>query len=503
MRTRLAFSRLAFCAAFTAGHAWAQAPLNAIDWLEDPAPLVLAPQSPVAQSAAPSTVVTQPLDGPRLDGTGLISAQSIGLPQSFWGTSDPDDLIMLMTQFTPEGLPAVRDMVKRILLADLTPPQTGEDGKLFIARIDVLIRLGALDQASALIDQANTLTPAIMAKRFDLALLQGHEDRACQLIAARPSLSPTRAAQVFCLARAGEWTLAALTLDNAAALGEIPEELATELARFLDPDLAEALPPMPAGKMTPLAYRLADAMAEAPGTQTLPLAYTHLDLPQSAGWKAQITAAERLTRAGCIPPDQLLSLYEAQRPAASGGIWDRARAIQDLQSGLTRRDVGAVARSLPIAWDQLDRAGLALAVAPALAPYLADMPLTGRAGHLAFVTQLLTEQSETAARTRSFATPFEAALGAIAQGNAAPKTDLPPASQAVLAAFTEPPNPGPYMALLNSGKLGEASLRALLALHSAPNTDQEDITQALSFFRAIGMEALARQAGLQILLTEA
>ena len=68
---------------------------------------------------------------------------------------------------------------------------------------------------------------------------------------------------------------------------------------------------------------------------TLPLAFAHAELRDTAGWKSQIESAERLARAGVIAPNVLLGLYTERLPAASGGVWDRAAAFQRFESALT------------------------------------------------------------------------------------------------------------------------------------------------------------------------
>ena len=81
---------------------------------------------------------------------------------------------------------------------------------------------------------------------------------------------------------------------------------------------------------------------------SLPLAFTYADLSDNAGWKAQIEAAERLSRAGAIAPNLLLGLYTSQKPAASGGVWDRVAAFQGLDTAVAKGDVRAVDQEMPM-----------------------------------------------------------------------------------------------------------------------------------------------------------
>ena len=77
---------------------------------------------------------------------------------------------------------------------------------------------------------------------------------------ATPDLAPTFPARIFCLARAGDWNAAALTLRTAQALGYVTPEEDALLQRFLEPELddGETLPPP--DKPTPLVWRMFEAI---------------------------------------------------------------------------------------------------------------------------------------------------------------------------------------------------------------------------------------------------
>ncbi|MES2541924.1 MAG: hypothetical protein V4583_15285, partial [Pseudomonadota bacterium] len=98
---------------------------------------------------------------------------------------------------------------------------------------------------------------------------------------------------------------------------------------FLDPDLFEGEPVPPApSPVTPLDWMIYAAIGEPLPTEGLPIAFSYAELSPRVGWKSQIEAAERLTRAGTIPPNVILGLYTEREPAASGGVWDRVATFQ-------------------------------------------------------------------------------------------------------------------------------------------------------------------------------
>ena len=96
------------------------------------------------------------------------------------------------------------------------------------------------------------------------------------------------------------------------------------------------MPPAP-NPVTPLDWKMYEAIGEPLPTEGLPIAFSYAELGPRAGWKAQIEAAERLTRAGTIPPNVILGLYTEREPAASGGVWDRVEAFQDFEAALAAR----------------------------------------------------------------------------------------------------------------------------------------------------------------------
>ena len=95
-------------------------------------------------------------------------------------------------------------------------------------------------------------------------LLTGDEDRSCTALIAQPHLSQDYAAQIFCKARRGDWSSAALTLEAAHALELLPPEELALLDRFLSPELFEGRAeylPQP-DNPDPLSFRLFEAIGE-------------------------------------------------------------------------------------------------------------------------------------------------------------------------------------------------------------------------------------------------
>jgi hypothetical protein len=471
------------------------------EWLSD---TVTRPHSDIATSALPPEVTVMPLGAVTLDAVGLLPASITGLPPALWGASETETLARLFRAQPVQGLPAVQSFTETLALAELDPPADAvpDDPGLFLARIDMLLARGALDPAQALIERAGAADAEVFRRWFDVALLTDSADRACQTMAASPDIAPTLPARILCLARAGDWPAAALTLDTGEALGRITTAEGDLIARFLDPELFEGEPPLPPDpELTPLAFLMRAAIGERPATTGLPLAFAHADLSDLAGWNVQLDASERLIRSGAIEPGQWLAIYTARVPSASGGVWDRVAALQGFDAALLAGDAVETAARLAPAWEAMTAGGLETAFAETYAPRLLRLPLTGEAGVLARRIALLSSVYEDVAQRAVPQTEVERFAFEIARGRPAPPpSGAPLMTQAVAAAFAADPPPHRYAWFVENDRLGEALLRAALVL-SDEARDPDDVTDALTLYRAVGLEDLARRAALQLILT--
>ncbi|SFI35755.1 hypothetical protein [Jannaschia pohangensis] len=482
------------------------APDSAIPWLSDSlaAPTPVTPARPEEPAATPLTqreISVMPIGQTRRDAVGLLPTGLTGLPRDTFAASDPDRLAQLISQLPGDAMPAMQDLALMLLLAELDAPRVSSDpDMLFFARVDGLLRFGALDQAQALMERAGATDPKAFRRWWDTSLLTGFDTRACDAMTANPGVAPTLPARIFCLTRTGDWAAAMLTLDTGRAIGAITEEEDLLLAHFLDPELFEGEPPpIPPRPMTPLAFRLLDGIGETPSTLDLPLAFAAADLRPTSGWKAQIEAAERLVRVQALDPNRLLALYTEGRPSASGGVWDRAAAIQRLDTALLSGDPAQVNDSLPQAVVSMRDAGLLVPFAKLYGERLAQIPLEGATAELALRVGLLSSAYEAVARTAAPVTPRDAFATAIALGDAPGTLPPGPLARAIADGMTGEP-PEHLTSLANSGRLGEALFEAAILLADGAETDPQDIADALAFFRSVGMQDVARRTALQLLL---
>ncbi|WP_114284054.1 hypothetical protein [Candidatus Halocynthiibacter alkanivorans] len=495
-------------------------PLSAIDWLSDSLarPVVRPPvRDPgvylgvdvdkVVATALPGPVSVAPLDGPLSDAVGLLPPSVTGLPAGLWGQSDSATIARLIADpgASASGfLPATRDLYRMLLLAELNPPaDSSRQMTLFLARIDALLAMGALEEAKALMERQGAQQPRVFRRLFDTGLLLGTENQVCDQLRDGSGLAPTYPARIFCLARGGDWDAAALTLGTARALGFLDPDEEALMTRFLDPILFEGdflLPPP--GKPSPLEFRIYEAVGYSLPSAPLPLAYSQADLRSNTGWKARLEASERLARAGAISPNQLYGIYTAYVPAASGGVWDRVAAVQEFDAALISGDAQAVSDTLRPAWQAMISVNLERPFADIYGARLSLFTLEDTSAALAFEIGLLSASYESVAARYTASTNREDFLAGLASGQPVAPLRLDPVSQAIADGFSRSEVPARLQGLVDNDQLGEAILRAIKLLNTGAAGDFNKIADSLSFFRAVGLEDTARRAALELMILD-
>ena len=499
----------------------ADAPLSAIDWLSKSVTTPAGPvgkrqpnwlnEPPVASGGAlPEAVATTSLDKPALDAIGLISPEVSGLPADLWGAGLTEEIAAALTRSRAELLPAMQQLLLTMLLAEAQAPiDNGNRGLLLLARVDKLMALGALEQAKALLDIAGPVSPELFRRTFDAAILTGDENTACQQLEAAPGLAPTLPTRVFCLARGGEWDAAALTLNTARALGQVSPDQADLLSRFLDPELyeEEALPALP-NPVTPLDWKIYEAIGETLPTSALPVAFAYAELSPNAGWKAQLEAAERLTRAGTIAPNVLYGLYTERRAAASGGVWERVAHFQSFDTAMASGNLSQIEAALPAVWQSVQEAEIEVPFAFLYGERLIELPLSPEAAKIAAKIALLSPKfKEIALATPpalqvALEDPQIAFLSAIARGRGEGATPADRLSRALLPAFINPTPSKEASQLLTDNRLGEAILQAIEEIDQGLHGDLSRVTKGLSLLRLVGLEAMARRIAIEVVVLE-
>lgn len=455
---------------------------------------------PSGSGITTEAIKTTQLDIAQPDAVGVLSPEQTGIPRNFWGDSNPSTLARLIAPYRETALPEINALWQRIVLTEIDAPlHNSAPGAILLARVDHLLNAGALDQAEALLDRAGTRTPELFRRAFDVGLLAGRAQSACATMLRNPSLSPDLKARVFCLARSNDWSAAALTLTTAKALGQINEADDNLLARFLDPELFDEndAPPPPV-PLTALDFTLREALALPRSGQALPLAFLHGDLENLTGWRNQVIATEQLVRSGAIPPKRLIALYQDGEPAASGGIWVRISAVQDLIAAF-EGDSDEISAALITAYRALDDVGLAFILSDLAAEDLRDTELTGAAASVRYRLWLLQSDYSDLSFEYTPQNNDESFLQAVAQG-IQPNTAQNDIQAAILAAFEGTQLDVSAVTDARQGRLGEAVLKSLTDLIVSRYADPLAVEAAISALLIAGMEDEARRIALLVLM---
>jgi hypothetical protein len=225
------------------------------------------------------------------------------------------------------------------------------------------------------------------------------------------------------------------------------------------------------------------------------------DLRGTAGWKAEIEAAERLAETGAVAGARLFGLYTARKRAASGGVWERVGAIQALDAALDAGQPETLARALPAAWAAAQEVRLQAVLGEIFAERLLAAPLATATRPLASEIVALSARYERATDILPPSTPRQRLLAGLARGKPQAGDAVTPLESAIVDAFASTAPAPEHRALIDGGRLGEAILAAATQLDAAAVRTAPSATRAaLATLRAVGLEDTARRAALQLLL---
>ena len=500
--------RLLLCCCFGALPLRAETPLSAIDWLQSPAPVMVAPPEPeVVESPVAGGVVTPDVSVTAIEeasqqlSVGLLPSSVTGLPETLWSESGADGLLAAIKRADLREVLALQKLFYTLMLAEAVPPD-GLDAEDFLtARAGQLRHFGAIEAAEALVARLPLASPEHFALWFDLTLLAGLEDKACVTLNAQRGLSSDYAAQIFCALRGQDWDSAALLFDTADALGLLSTTERELLLAFLDPDYAETTQNLaPPRDISALEFRLYEAVGNPLPTANLPIAYSVADLRDLAGWKAQIEAAERLVRNGALSANTLLGLYTERKPAASGGVWERVRAVQNLEAALEARAPEALSQALIQAQREVAEYGLTPALAEIYAPELAEFELTQRGDELRFMLTLMSDGYERARVEPAHVTAHSRFMQSLAAGAPEGASALnSPLAVAIEEGFGAARPDEALTTMMAEGRLGEAILLASAQMASGLNGNTTALKSGIAAMRQMGLEDIVRRACLQMM----
>ena len=290
-----------------------------------------------------------------------------------------------------------------------------------------------------------------------------------------------------------------LNTKNRKCTWRYSEHLISLLNRYLEVDFEvdlNALLPPPS-LITPLEYRLYEAIGEPIPAEYLPIKYSQSDLSGDNGWRAQVIAAERLASTSAIPENQILGIYTKYNTSVSGGVWERVDAVKSLDTALELNE--NLKKFYKILWKFFKADQLSL-FAKLFARRIYEQSFSPKSKKIAADLLLLTNNFElTEYYWRSEDIRFGLVSGDFSNVKAKNETE-----NIILKVFTDPKMPFLVEQKLNQGKLGEVILNALLQFETGIQGDLKDLSESLSTLNLIGLNNTARRAALThlVLLNE-
>lgn len=513
----LIFSFLIGIALGDAKPAFAEKPLSAITWMDsytrDLPPLQPALPLPHTAEEPETTMSVQrleitisPLDTTKIGSTGLIPQSVSGLPPTLWQNSESATLITLLDQLGVSDIPATQSVLYSLLLSEsYAPKDAGDAWPFFKARVQTLLKYGAIDPAEALLARAKPLPTHLAALHFDISLLLENEAPACERILELGENSGHPGARVFCLSRRGDWLTAQIVLETSAALGEISKFDADLFHSFLQSGQEENDPlevPSPLHP-TPLQFRLYEALGAPYPVSSLPIEFSFSNLSERQGWREQILAASRLVKTGAISDNRFLGIISDRKPSASGSVWEWVACFQKIDRLINNGDSSELSGAIIDAWRPLEENNLIPVFGRIFAERLAKRSLIGEAKSLAFQATLLSPQYESARNWIATPDQLQRRLIQISLGQSNLDSNRNPLEIAISTGFGDPKLADWARPLLADQRVGEAILRALSDIEHSRSGDLTRLAPALLTLRSLGLESAAREISIYLLLAHA
>ena len=477
----------------------AQTPLSAIDWLSKEKSKFQNSLIEENNTETDNTdnIKVSTLASNEYQAIGLLPIYVTGIPTTIWRNSSYDDLVFSFKTMPIYKYSPIQELVYSLLLAEARPPLNEPARYAFLeARLNALLNYGAVDPAIALIEHASPLPERMIPLLFDISLLSSNNFPICDPIFQNTENRDLQAELIYCHARKGDWLTAHLILKTGAVLGDLNSQEISLLDRYLEVDFnsdMDALLPPPE-IISPLEYRLYEAIGEPIPAEYLPVQYSQTDLSGENGWRSQVIAAERLSLTGAIPENQILGIYTSNNPGVSGGMWERVKVVQDLDLAIENEE--NFEYFFQKAWRVFKKTDQLTVFAKMFGLRVFDKNLSVDSKEIAANLLLLTNNF---GLTKSYWNSSDIRFG-LTTGDFSQVKVSNEIEKIILKVFTEPSMPFLVEQKLNQGKLGEVILNALMQFEKGIDGNLKDFSESLSTLNFIGLDTTSRRAALTHLI---
>ena len=318
---------------------FADDPMSAIDWLEkkinDPPEFFTYPSE--IEKSDDNEIEKIVLPNISKNSIGIYPSIKIGINSDIWKNSNELEISALLRKIRISDLYYLNRLLKRILLIESDPPIIVVDkkfsGTLFLReRILKLIQMGALDDAEALILEADpTFDPNLIDLWSEVSFLTYRFERFCNAILNGYHNSLDPAYKIICLARSGDWNAAALSLATYSSINEIDSDHEKLLINYLDHEAElEIINKDKCKEEKSVIIYLCNFSNVNMQFPNYGVKFLYNNLGRGKSIRSRIVASEELVKSGALNPNILFSTYKIKQPSTSGGVWARAKFIQEL-----------------------------------------------------------------------------------------------------------------------------------------------------------------------------
>ena len=318
---------------------FADAPMSAIDWLakkiNDP-PEFYTYQSEIEKNNN-NEIEKNVLPNISKNSIGIYPSIKIGINSDIWKNSNEIEISSVLEKIKISDLYYLNRLLKRILLFESDPPIIVVDeefsGTLFLRqRISKLIQMGALDDAEALIlDAEPTFDPNLTDLWSEISFLTYRFERFCKAILNGYHNSLEPAHKIICLARSGDWNAAALSLATFSSINEIDSDHEKLLINYLDHEAElEIINKDKCEEDKSVIIYLCNFSNINTQIPSYGVKFLYNNLGRGKSIRSRIVASEELVKSGALNPNILFSTYKIKQPSTSGGVWARAKLVQEL-----------------------------------------------------------------------------------------------------------------------------------------------------------------------------
>ena len=355
-------------------------PTNAIEWLlqtDDNKIESLSNTEDIKDRQTPNLIITtsnlKPID---LNSLGIIPSNITGIDTDIWRKVNEQTLYNELQSLPDLQFHSAQTFLKRVLISETNPPLLSKKSRLsgslyLIARLDKLIKIGALDEAESLINQVAQINSDLFIRLSKISFLTGRLGPMCDKLNKQPSLSNDLSVRVICLSKLNDWNAAVLILSSAVSLNLLDKNREMLLINYLDPDVSlQTTLPFDYTNFDEIDFYLGNLAKNFNSKLTDSVKYHYASHINNNNLVDKILAAEALVTKKSISVSTLFDIYRSNTIEGSKGFWGRMRAIKNLDQNLERNNEQSVGIAIERTIEEMYLANLLFTLAPEYAAKL-------------------------------------------------------------------------------------------------------------------------------------